>query len=60
VIAIRNDIDPEVVITWHRSEFNNKRCLDSARHDRDPKSLPAEPVATLQKLNALFRKFGAP
>jgi len=33
--SVRDDVNPEVVITHHRSAIKVQRCLDSSRHDKD-------------------------
>jgi hypothetical protein len=32
--TVRYDVNPEVIITRHRSAIMIQRCLDSARHDK--------------------------
>jgi len=43
VIAIRNDIDPEVVITWHRSEFNIRDVSTPLDMTETPGRFPRSP-----------------
>ena len=35
MVAVCDDINPKVIITRHEID-NNERCLDFARHDRQP------------------------